>query len=446
MKTISRLKRASALVVVAGLAASLAACSSSSSTDAGSDDTIEVWARANTESSVTYQAIFDAFTEETGIEVDYQGVVEFDTQLQSRASQKDLPDVFINDGGSMGQYVSQGYLLPIDRDSIEGQDAISDETWQQNVGTDGEYYGIPFSRQAVVTVIRKDWREKLGYDVPTTWEELSELAEAFATQDPDGNGSDDTYGMVVAGSAESGYIARWGISYILQAGGDILESDGEGHYTSVFDSEGTATAMQWMRDQFCTPGVVVPNAINLTTAETPFFGEGTAGITLTGAYALAGADDQLGAENVEVIPMPSGPESATSWSEGENIYFGASSEKADLQKQLAEFLISDEAQEIGMTITEGDDGTVSTPVVRLPVNQDVDVVEVTGDERWGVVQDSYDDDSESFPWDINFIPYRQIVADGMNAIMADCGSDIAGGIADIDAQLTAQLETDGLLP
>lgn len=295
-------------------------------------------------------------------------------------------------------------------------------------------------------MIRKDWREKLGYDVPTTWDELSALAEAFATEDPDGNGKDDTYGMVIPGTAESGYIARWGASYLWQAGGEILKAGDDGTYTSAIDSPESATAMEWIRDQFCSPGVTLPNAINLTTAESPFFGEGTAGIYLTGPYNIATYDDAVGKENVEVIPMPKGPESTTSFAEGENIYFGASSKKTDQQKALAEYLITAEAQTTGMTITEGDDGVQSKPIVRLPVNESVNVGEVTGDDRWQVFADSYVDDSRAFPWNIDFIPYRQILADGMNAIAADCDSDIAAGLADIDAQFNDQLQSDGLLP
>lgn len=446
MKIISAPARIAAAAAVVGLAITVAGCSSDGGGGGDASGPLEVWTRSNTEDALTYEKIFAAFTDETGIEVDYTAVPEFDTQLQARASQKDLPDVFINDAGSMGQYQSQGYILPVDRDALAGADEISDATWEQNLGTDGVYYGVPFSRQANIVMVRKDWREAVGADVPTTWDELSALAESFATDDPDGNGQDDTYGMVVAGSAQNGYIARWGNSYIWQAGGDILESDGEGHYTSVIDSPEVETAMEWMRDQFCTPGVIVPNSINLTTAETPFFGEGTAGITLTGPYNIAPNDLSLGKENVEVIPMPEGPESATTFAEGENIYFGASSQMAEQQKALAEYLITAEAQETGMTIFEAEDGMQSKAVVRLPVNENVDVAEVTGDERWGIAADSYTADSKAFPWNINFIPYRQILADGMNALMADCSSDIPAGLADIDAQLTAQLETDGLLP
>ena len=46
--------------------------------------------------------------------------------------------------------------------------------------------------------IRQDWLDNLGRDAPTTMEELLDLARAFAHDDPDANGEDDTFGIAVA--------------------------------------------------------------------------------------------------------------------------------------------------------------------------------------------------------------------------------------------------------
>ena len=44
--------------------------------------------------------------------------------------------------------------------------------------------------------IRQDWLDSLGLEAPRTWDELVKVAEAFVTQDPDGNGEDDTIGIL----------------------------------------------------------------------------------------------------------------------------------------------------------------------------------------------------------------------------------------------------------
>jgi putative aldouronate transport system substrate-binding protein len=43
-------------------------------------------------------------------------------------------------------------------------------------------------------LIRKDWLDKLGLQVPVTLDEYLEVMKAFTFRDPDGNGRDDTYG------------------------------------------------------------------------------------------------------------------------------------------------------------------------------------------------------------------------------------------------------------
>lgn len=66
---------------------------------------------------------------------------------------------------------------------------------------DGHYYGIPngfgYQDGGDMIWIRKDWMDKLGLEKPTTLEDLENIMEAFVTQDPDGNGEDDTYAIAM---------------------------------------------------------------------------------------------------------------------------------------------------------------------------------------------------------------------------------------------------------
>ncbi|WP_211301281.1 sugar ABC transporter substrate-binding protein [Murinocardiopsis flavida] len=406
----------------------------------GGDDSgpLEVWSRSAPDPAKTYEKVFAAFTEKTGVKVDYKPVMEFDQQLQTRAGSKDLPDVLINDSGSLGNYQSQGLLTPIEPGDIKGNEDIADSDWKGSVGVDGKTYGIPFSRQAFGTFVNKEWREKLGKDVPETWADLEELATAFAKDDPDGNGKDDTYGMVVPGSTENGYLGWWASSYLWQGGGDIVADTGDGTFESAVASPENEKTVEWIRTQFCTKGNVQPGALTATTSNAPFFPEGTAGIYLTGPYVMAEYDKKLGKEKYEVIPTPAGPGGATTLAEGENIYFGAGSGKEADKKQLAEFLISPEGQEIAMTGT-------SQPVVRLPVNTGLDAAEVRKDDRWKVFQDSYENDAKAFPSAINFTPVRQGLAEGLNAVMADCDSDIPAALDELDTAINDELESQDVL-
>lgn len=64
--------------------------------------------------------------------------------------------------------------------------------------------GIPESSGASDSVdlmwIRQDWLENLGLSQPKTIDELINVIEKFTTDDPDGNGVDDTYGLGVTGA------------------------------------------------------------------------------------------------------------------------------------------------------------------------------------------------------------------------------------------------------
>ncbi|WP_426445991.1 extracellular solute-binding protein [Paenibacillus sp. S-38] len=72
---------------------------------------------------------------------------------------------------------------------------ISKTAWETTKMADGRTYGIPRPRpedSESFFIIRKDWLDKLGLQVPATTEELQAVMKAFVENDPDGNGKKDT--------------------------------------------------------------------------------------------------------------------------------------------------------------------------------------------------------------------------------------------------------------
>ncbi|NHN35196.1 extracellular solute-binding protein [Paenibacillus agricola] len=69
------------------------------------------------------------------------------------------------------------------------------EAWTgPEVYKDGKIYGIPllnFNDQGRITLLRKDWLDKLGLQVPKTVDEFIEVLKAFRDKDPNGNGKKD---------------------------------------------------------------------------------------------------------------------------------------------------------------------------------------------------------------------------------------------------------------
>lgn len=70
-----------------------------------------------------------------------------------------------------------------------------------SVKRDGKLLALPTAANkfeaAQRLYIRKDWLEKLNLEVPTNYDELVKVAEAFVKEDPDGNGKADTIGLAL---------------------------------------------------------------------------------------------------------------------------------------------------------------------------------------------------------------------------------------------------------
>lgn len=428
MPTPRRLRTGLAL---AALALPLSACGSDAASDA---ESLEVWNRASPASAKVTEQLLAAFTAKTGIKVKYVPILDnWDGKVQEAVAARDLPDVIINDSGMLGTNVSQGLVGPVDRTAIAGQGELYDRAWEQAKGHDGKYYGVPFTVQVTATLIRKDWREKLGKDVPRTWDELLALAKDFRDKDPDGNGKADTYGMVVPASTERGYASWWASSYLWQGGGDFLTESG-GRFVPAIDQPRAVEAVSWLQRLFCTEKVVTPGALTLVTKDAhPFFDTGKAGIYLTGPYMFGRFDKNVGKDKYEVVVSPAGPSGSTSMAEGENIYLMAGSKLGDQQKKLAEYLITPEAQRIGMA------GNSDGSIVKLPVNTGVDVVAERKDERWELVRDVYDKHGKYFPNVPNWQPFRQKSAETFNKVFAECGTDVQAALTELAGEFKAEL-------
>lgn len=69
-----------------------------------------------------------------------------------------------------------------------------------NISVDGKVYGVyrarPLGRNGIV--YRKEWLDNLGMQEPKTIDDFYNMLKAFTTKDPDKNGKNDTYGMVIS--------------------------------------------------------------------------------------------------------------------------------------------------------------------------------------------------------------------------------------------------------
>ena len=133
-----------------------------------------------------------------------------DTKLAAAIMSGEYPDIIKTGSNGYVNYVYGGVIADI-TDVLD--EYASDELKEylnadgglamSCLKVDGRLYGLPKMSSSYGSVslmfIRKDWLDRLGLEVPTTMEELKEVAHAFTYDDPDGNGENDTYGLAISG-------------------------------------------------------------------------------------------------------------------------------------------------------------------------------------------------------------------------------------------------------
>lgn len=132
------------------------------------------------------------------------------TKLSTAIMSGNYPDVFAVDASEYEEMVNSGVIADIAPYFDEYASPQLKEYYNLDEGLaleasyiDGGLYGLPQVSSPYDTMkvmfIRADWLENLGLEVPTTMEELKEVARAFTYDDPDKNGTDDTYGLALDG-------------------------------------------------------------------------------------------------------------------------------------------------------------------------------------------------------------------------------------------------------
>lgn len=412
------------------VATGLFGCSSASVQNVSQDPeaALELWIRQtpNSPPAKTAQRLAAAFTRQVGIKTKVVALLEdFETKLQQQAAQRQLPDLVINDTAQLGHMQAQGWVQRVDRAALTVGDRISERSWQAAQAYDGDYYAVPFSAQAFALFVRRDWRLRLHLAEPRSWDDLATMAMAFTKLDPDGDGKNDTHGLVIPGTTKRGYLSWYFTTYLLANGGDFLRADYPGSWSPVISDPEAVGAALWLRDMVCQRKAANPDAVNIdTTRAHDTFEKGLGGIYLTGPYMLPRFVKSMGSEKIEIFQLPAGPNGSHpgALAEGENVYLMAGSRNRAGQVKFAEFAASVTGQMIGM------DGDHPGPIVRLPVNQDVNLGAVRTDARWGIFQQVYETAGVYAPAVPNWTPFRQAAAETLNTLLADCTADVQQGL------------------
>lgn len=181
--------------------------------------------------------VIDRIRTETGVDAVWSFLPEDSTaeRLAVMFASGDAPDIIeLDDKTQVARYATQGVLAPLN-DALESHgtyllENIPAQDWAA-VTSEGNIYAIPRPANYTTTpramVVRKDWLDRYGLDVPRTPQEFLEVLRVFRDEDPAGGGNTVPLAAAQTIQGMEGLAAAFGIVV------PYAERDGEVVYTSV---------------------------------------------------------------------------------------------------------------------------------------------------------------------------------------------------------------------
>lgn len=306
----STASRRGTVAALAALALTLTACSTGGISGSGDDGggeggptPILVWSGVTGEAEAKLAELveqYNASQDEYVVETQYSGTGDQLSAKLLNAVQNDQgPAMQLGDSTPqmLAQLIETGKVLPLDDLIDDPESEVSRDSFTEGMlatGTfDGTVYSLPTEAGDYALVYNKEMFDEAGLDVPTTWDEVADAAEALTT--------DDRYGIYLPIGTGEWPVFTWQ-AMLWSAGGELLNEDS----TEVaFDTPEGVTALKTWAD-LVDSGVAYPSSL-----QTDADGQGIAslqtgqvGMVITGAYNLGKLDEALGAENVGVATFP----------------------------------------------------------------------------------------------------------------------------------------------
>lgn len=233
-----------------------------------------------------------------------------------------------------------------------------------STASDGHIYQIAGMKEMSIAntwIIRQDWLDKLGLQMPTTTDELYNVLKAFRTQDPNGNGAEDETPLMTRWLTAPDNFTEHGLSLFNTSNGLMVRQG-----TVVFDplgedfKIGMKALIQWYSE-----GLVDPEVYTRDDARNALYGNNLAGLTFdwsasTTQYNVSLAETIPGFKNVIMAPVQA-PNGRTVVDHRSVPYAGAAltyrCSNVDAALRLLDYLYSEEGQ---ILMTYGIEGQTYT--------------------------------------------------------------------------------------
>lgn len=216
------------------------------------------------------------------VEGKYVPFADFKKQLSIGATADELPDLVILDNPDHAAYATMGIFA-----DITGKFDVSTyyDGPVNSCTVDGKLYGVPFGSNNLLLYYNEDMLKAANQEVPTTWDELLEVAKAVTT---------DT----VSGFAHSSLQNEEGTFNFLP----WVWSTGASSYE--INSEGGIKALNMIKD-LVESGAMTKESINWTQGDTMNqFISGNLAMMINGTWQVPTMRAEVPDLNWNVAPIP----------------------------------------------------------------------------------------------------------------------------------------------
>jgi multiple sugar transport system substrate-binding protein len=206
-------------------------------------------------------------------------------------------DIYSVDVVWPAEFGSAGWALPLNQYLTAKEKA----EWLQgpyNSGVfQGETWALPLFTDGGMLYYRKDLLDKYGYDPPTTWTELVNIAKDIQSKER------DMIGFSWQGARYEGLVCNV-LEYIWGNGADVLDAKGN----VIIDTPNAAEAIQFMADLVNKEKITPEGVANWTEEESlKVFLDGRAVFMRNWPYAWQESQkSDIVKGKVGVVPMPRG--------------------------------------------------------------------------------------------------------------------------------------------
>ncbi len=198
--------------------------------------------------------LVQGYKELTGIDlvVNQPAHNEYYQKLNLAFSTGDVPDVVLLGSYAYASYAANGSLYDLtelyEKSSLK--DRIKDPGIIEAIKVNGKLYGIPYDRgNGTVTYVRGDWLEKLGLEVPKTYDEFINMLRLFKNKNPDGLAPDKVIPLTAAGLVNSEYpLDIYLREFYQDASPDFIKKNGK--WIDGMSDQSMVAALKRMRDAY----------------------------------------------------------------------------------------------------------------------------------------------------------------------------------------------------